>query len=115
MFGGFKMQAIIVFSMILSVLIAFFAVQNAEIVTISLMWYKLSLSQAVVILGSALLGVLIMLPFDIFRAVKHKFKLMDMSSEIRRLKEELEKASAAEPSLPVMQELPSAAEKEEEQ
>lgn len=85
------MQIIIVFSMVFSVLIALFAVQNAEIVTINLLWYHIKLSQAVVILGSALIGVLIMLPFDIFRAVKNRLKLIDLQNEIKKLKDELEK------------------------
>jgi len=93
--------------MVFSVLIALFAVQNAEVVTISLLWYKLNLSQAVVILCSALFGVLIMLPFDIFRTVKHKLKLMEMSAEIKKLREEiarLENKPAAES--PVVAEIP---------
>ncbi|MGE5630347.1 MAG: LapA family protein [Caulobacteraceae bacterium] len=94
------MQIIIVTSMIFSILIAFFAVQNAEIVTVNLLWYKVSLSQAVIILSSALFGVLVMLPFDIFRAVKHKLKLMDMNGEIKRLKEELEKEKTLKASEP---------------
>lgn len=86
------MQVIIVFSLIFSVFIAFFAVQNAGVVVINLLWYTVSLSQAVVILCSALFGVLIMLPFDIARTIKNKLKVMELSGEIKRLKEELKKA-----------------------
>lgn len=87
------MQIIIVISMIFSVLIAFFAVQNAGIVVINLLWYTVSLSQAVVILCSALFGVLIMLPFDVARTIKNKLKVMELSGEIKRLKEELKKTA----------------------
>lgn len=85
------MQAIIVISMVFSILIAFFAVQNAGVVEINLLWYKASLSQAVVILGSALFGVLVMLPFDVARTIKYKLKVMELSGENKRLKEELKK------------------------
>jgi len=88
------MQLTIVISLIFAVFIAFFAVQNAGVVVINLLWYKISLSQAVVILCSALIGVLIMLPFDAVRAIKNKFKLMELSSENKRLKEELKKADS---------------------
>lgn len=94
------MQVIIVISMIFSVLIAFFAVQNAGIVIINLFWYKVSLSQAVVILCSALFGVLIMLPFDVARTIKNKLKVMELSSEIKRLKEELKKAVEEKEGIP---------------
>jgi uncharacterized integral membrane protein len=95
------MQVIIVISMIFSVLIAFFAVQNAGEVTVNLLWYKVSMSQAVVILCSALFGVLIMLPFDVARTIKNKLKIMDLNSEIKRLKEEIRKnAELKEAELP---------------
>ncbi len=94
------MQAIIVISMVFSVLIAFFAVQNAGVVEINLLWYKANLSQAVVILGSALFGVLIMLPFDVARTIRYKLKMMDLSNENKRLKEELKKYDAEKEALP---------------
>ena len=94
------MQVIIVISMIFSVLIAFFAVQNAGTVIVNLFWYEVSLSQAVVILCSALFGVLIMLPFDVARTIKNKLKVMELSSEIKRLKEELKKAVEEKEGIP---------------
>lgn len=101
------MQIIIVFSMVFSVLIALFAVQNAEVVTISLLWYHIDLSQAVVILGSALIGVLIMLPFDVFRGVRNRLKLMDLQNEIKKLRDELEKSGheAETPPVPTLEAL----------
>jgi hypothetical protein len=49
------------------------------------------MSQAVVILCSALIGVFIMLPFDAIRSIKHKLKLKELTGENKRLKEELKK------------------------
>lgn len=110
------MQVIIVISMIFSVLIAFFAVQNAEVVNINLFWYKVSMSQAVVILCSALFGVLVMLPFDAARAIKNKLKIMELNSEIKRLKEELKKAAGAKEIIKDEKpELPEAGEKLQEE
>ncbi len=83
------MQFVIVISMIFAILIAIFALQNAAIITINLLWYKLNLSQAVVILGSALFGVLVMIPFDIVKRVKHGMKTSELNNQIRRLNEEL--------------------------
>ncbi|HNR04112.1 MAG: LapA family protein [Clostridiaceae bacterium] len=102
------MQFTIVISLVFAVIIAFFAVQNAGVVVINFLWYKVSLSQAVVILCSALIGVLIMLPFDIIRRIKYKFKLRELTGENKKLKEEQkriesEKLPAKEP---VMQEKP---------
>lgn len=85
------MQLTIVISLIFAVFIAFFAVQNAGVVVINFLWFKASMSQAVVILCSALVGVLIMLPFDAVRTIRHKLKLKELSGENKRLKDELKK------------------------
>lgn len=95
------MQIIIVLSLLFSILVAIFAVQNSEIVTVNFLWMKTSLSQAVVILGSALVGVLIMIPFDFFRTVKHKLKIREMSIEIKKLKEENSKIKNTDSLVPV--------------
>lgn len=83
------MQFVIVISMIFAILIALFALQNASIITINFLWYKINLSQAVVILSSALFGVLIMIPFDIAKRVKHGLKTSELNSQIKKLNEEL--------------------------
>lgn len=87
------MQVILVLSMVFSIIVAIFAVQNAGVVVVNLLWYKISLSQAVIILGSALVGVLIMVPFDVVRTIKNKLKVIELSGENKRLKEELNKAN----------------------
>jgi len=88
------MQFIIVFSMIFALFIALFAIQNSAIITINLLWYKFYLSQAVVILGSALLGILIMLPFDLARRIKSRIKINELNHKIKKLDEELNLAKS---------------------
>ena len=85
------MQLTIVISLIFSVFIALFAVQNAGVVVINFLWYKISMSQAVVILCSALIGVLIMLPFDAIRTIKNKLKMKELTGENKKLRDELKK------------------------
>lgn len=87
--GVKRMQFVIVISMIFAIFIAMFALQNAAIITINFLWYKFNLSQAVVILGSALFGVLIMVPFDVVKKVKHGMKTSELNNQIKRLNEEL--------------------------
>ena len=109
------MQIIIVLSLLFSILVAIFAVQNSEIVTVNFLWLRTSLSQAVVILGSALVGVLIMIPFDLFRAVKNKLKIREMSNEIKKLKEENAKLNNEDSIVPVTPESPVETNSNEEQ
>ncbi len=87
--GVKKMQFIIVISMIFAIFIALFALQNAAIITINFLWYKLQLSQAVVILGSALIGILVMIPFDVVKRIKHGMKISELNNQIKKLNEEL--------------------------
>jgi len=75
--------------MIFALFIALFAIQNATVITINFLWYKFNLSQAVVILGSALFGILIMLPFDIVKRVRFRIKINELNSKIKKLDEEL--------------------------
>ena len=98
------MQITIVISLVFAVFTAFFFFFYSGVVLINFLWYKVSLSQAVVILCSALIGVLIMLPFDIIRRIKYKFKLRELTGENKKLKEELkriesEKLPAKEPAV----------------
>lgn len=83
------MQFIIVISMVFALFIALFAIQNAAVITINLLWYKFNMSQAVVILGSALLGILITLPFDIIKRIKNSIKINELNNRIKKLSEEL--------------------------
>lgn len=83
------MQFIIVISMLFALFIALFAIQNATIITINILWYNFNMSQAVVILASALFGILIMLPFDIAKRIKHSIKINDLNNKIKKLNEEL--------------------------
>jgi|GEM_PF-656391 len=97
------MQLTIVISLVFAVFIALFAVQNAGVVVINFLWFEVSMSQAVVILCSALVGVLIMLPFDAVRTIKHKLKIKELNGENKKLKDELKKLEPVreEPAVPV--------------
>jgi len=75
--------------MLFALFIALFAIQNATVITINFLWYKFYLSQAVVILGSALFGILIMLPFDIVKRIKLNIKINELNSKIKKLDDEL--------------------------
>jgi len=84
------MQLIIIISMFFALIIAIFALQNASVITINFLWYEKNMSQALVILGSTLVGILIMLPFDIIRRIKTGIKINELNNRIRKLNEELE-------------------------
>lgn len=79
----------LVISMIFAIFIALFALQNSTVITINFLWYKLNLSQAVVILGSALIGILTMLPFDVVRRIKTGIKISELNNKINKLNEKL--------------------------
>ncbi|NLM44074.1 MAG: LapA family protein [Clostridiales bacterium] len=88
------MQLTVIISMFFALFIAIFAVQNASVITINFLWYEKNMSQALVILGSTLVGIIIMVPFDIIRRIKTGIKINELNNRIRKLNEELEQAKS---------------------
>lgn len=67
-------MVVLIMSLICSLLIALFAVQNATLVTIQLLWITKEVPLVLVILGSAFAGALIMLLLAIWRELRLKLR-----------------------------------------
>lgn len=65
---------ILILSLICSILIAIFAVQNAILVTIQFLWMTKEVPLVIIILGSTFAGALIMLLLAIWRELRLKLK-----------------------------------------
>jgi len=65
---------VLILSLVCSLLIAIFAVQNASLVTIQLLWITKEVPLVLVILGSAFAGALIMLLLAIWRELRLKLR-----------------------------------------
>ncbi|HBV88863.1 MAG TPA: DUF1049 domain-containing protein [Desulfosporosinus sp.] len=65
---------VLILSLICSLLIALFAVQNASLVTIHLFWITKEVPLVLVILGSTFAGAFIMLLLAIWRGLRQKLK-----------------------------------------
>jgi len=85
------MQITFILSMVFAVMIAFFAVLNSEPVIINLFFEKFVLSQAIVILLSAVLGAVIVFLLNIYPYLKGKVKLKAVTKKNKELEEKLEK------------------------
>lgn len=66
---------VLILSLICSILIAIFAVQNASLVTIQLLWITKEVPLVLIILGSTFAGAIIMLLLAIWRELRLKLKL----------------------------------------
>lgn len=66
---------VLILSLICSLLIAVFAIQNAGLVTIQLFWVTRDVPLVLVILGSTFAGALVMLLLAIWRELRLKLKL----------------------------------------
>lgn len=80
-----------VLALVFAVIIALFAIQNAEAVDINFLLMDLSMSQALVILISAMFGALIVAMLGIIRWVRLASKIKDSSKSIVTLEEENKK------------------------
>lgn len=67
-------MVVLILSLICSLLIALFAVQNASLVTIHLFWITKEVPLVLVILGSTFAGALIMLLLAIWRGLRRKLR-----------------------------------------
>ena len=87
----------LLFTLIISIIVAVFAVQNAADVTVGFLMWTVQTSLVVVILGAALLGALAMGFFTLMLKAKHylynkslKFEIDQLKKENAKLKEEKE-------------------------
>lgn len=77
--------------LLFAVIVAIFAIQNAEVVDIQFLTMEWPISQALVILMSAVLGALTVLMLSIIRWVKHSSKMKASLKTISALEEENKK------------------------
>lgn len=77
--------------LIFAVIVAVFAIQNAEVVDIQFLNMEWPVSQALVILFSAMLGALIVLMLSIIRWVKYSSKVKSSTKTIAALEDENKK------------------------
>jgi len=97
-----------VLALIFSLIVAVFALQNAGAVDISFLTMELSISQALVILISAVFGALVVLLLSLIRWIKCQTKIKSSAKTItalemenKQLKMKLEEYTAKKDPLPV--------------
>ncbi len=84
------MQFNLIISMVFAVIIALFAVANSEPVSINLIFRTYELSQAVVILVSAVVGALMVFVLNLLSKAKQAMKAKNLKKEIKELNSQLE-------------------------
>ena len=84
------MQVNLIISMVFAVIIALFAVANSEPVSINLIFRTYELSQAVVILVSAVVGALMVFVLNLVSKAKQAMKAKNLKKEIKDLNTQLE-------------------------
>lgn len=89
----------LVLAIVFLLLVVVFAVQNAQLVSISFLRWSFYLNQALVVLGSASLGVIIGVVWTWFRGAGTRARIKELSREIQ---EEREKNSALERTIAEM-------------
>lgn len=77
-----------IISLFFAILVALFAIQNASAVEINIFFAKYTVSQALVILISAILGGIIVLLLGLVKQIKLNLKIKSTSKTIAKLEEE---------------------------
>lgn len=77
-----------IISLIFAVLVAIFAIQNAGSVEVKFFLANFTISQAVVILGSAIIGAIIVLLLGLIKQIRLNLKIKQLTKEIDSLKKD---------------------------
>lgn len=85
------MQIYLITALLFSLLVAVFAVQNTEVVTIRFITWQFSVSLVLVILGSAIVGALALYFLGLFKQVGAWFKIRQLDGKKKDLEKQLEK------------------------
>lgn len=80
------MQKQFIFLILVSIIVAIFALTNAEVMTVRLFFWTYQLSGSLVILISVALGALLVLLFGLYKSVKTTFTLRNLNNEVIALK-----------------------------
>lgn len=83
-----NMEVRFIISLIFSALVAAFAIQNADSVNIRFLFYEFNISQAIVILGSAILGAIIVVFLGLIKQIRQGMKIKQLTKEVTKLTEE---------------------------
>lgn len=79
------MQAKFIFSLILAILVAIFAIQNSSAVPVNFIVYHLEISQALIILISAIIGAIIAFSLGLMKQFNMNKTIKEKDKQIRNL------------------------------
>ena len=82
------MQFGFIFALIISILIAIFAIQNGSVVTIDLFFARFQVSQAIVILLSTVVGAIIAAILGSIRQIKHFTVTKELKNKLKLIESE---------------------------
>ena len=87
------MQLKYILALLFALMVAIFALLNAQPVTVDFIFNEFQISLALVILVSAFAGAAILGFLGIFRQVKESFKSREMNARIKKLEEQLKETA----------------------
>lgn len=86
-----NMEFKFIVSLIFAVLVAIFAIQNAGSVDVKFFFAHFRISQAVVILASAIIGAIIAVLLGLIKQIKQRMKIKQLTKEVDNLNKDKEK------------------------
>lgn len=81
-----------IFSLLFSVVVVVFALQNSGSVNIHVLFAEYTMSQAIVILISAIFGAIIVLLLSMVKQLKSSFKIHNLTGKVNKLEKENRKS-----------------------
>lgn len=76
-----KLEFKFIISLVFAILVAIFAIQNASSVDVNFFLWKFSISQAIVIFGSAIVGGIIVLLLGLIKQIRQNMRIKKITKE----------------------------------
>ncbi len=93
------MQKQVVFILLVAILVAIFALTNAEVVSVRLFFWTYELSGSLLILISVTLGAILVFLLNTAGWLKSKFTIKEVKTELEKTKKQLENTIASNQQL----------------
>lgn len=110
-----KLEIKFIVSLFFAIIVAIFAVQNAGNIDVNFFFWNFTISQAIVIFGSAILGGLTVLLLGLIKQIKQNRKIKKLTKEVETLTLQVEELRRRKVAVEINEEIDiDTSEKEQE-
>lgn len=100
-----KLEIRFIVSLFFAIIVAIFAIQNAGSIDVNFFFWNFTISQAIVIFGSAIIGGVIVFLLGLIKQIKQNRKIKKLTKEVERLTLQLEELKSEKLAVEIIEEI----------